>query len=402
MNAQGQPTAHSTATLTLQDYSIATHKPLSLPPLSEAETARARDLVSGLIPSDDRLGEIVRFGSDVQTALAQVSKGMLTGVRVNTLDEVMRLSERVLTHVQHVDLECLSPTPRRTWVILRESAAAIRRRVARFFRGFSLVSQQLDRQEAELFRKEADATQRFRANAELEKAALQVMRDARIRLAAIEFFLQGDYGWIELERRQHAVAAEKAAAARDNRSVDLLALSGAERYGKYLDRVEMKRTSLQKVTLAAYQSGITLRMLQDNENVIRQKLSDVRHDLLPQWRTLIGIAYNAYLQQGIAEFVNGLESAEAAVRTQTADQLTRTATAVAGMMTRQVFDPVSMKYQQDKLIEALETLKAATAEARKIREAAEDSIRKSLDDLGEAVAAVALEAPGPGVSEAER
>jgi uncharacterized protein YaaN involved in tellurite resistance len=191
------------------------------------------------------------------------------------------------------------------------------------------------------------------------------------------------------------VAEEKDAAQREVRTVDFLIPSAADRYAKYLERVEMKRASLQQVVLSAYQTEITLRMLQDNENIIRQRLSDIRTDLLPHWRTSITLAYNAYLQQGIAEFVVRLQRTEAELRRKTADQIEQTAHDVAGLMVTQVFDPVAMKYQQDKLIGALETLKTASVEARRLRDSAEAAMKQSLDQLGTAVAAVSSSLAAP-------
>ncbi len=342
-----------------------------------------------------RLGDIIKFGGDVQTALADISKRMLAGVRSKTLDEVLQLSDGVLGQVSLLNLDELSPMARRTRFLLKESAAAIKQRIARFFRGFELVSRQLDRQEAEIFRKEAEAAQRYHALAELERATRKIMLDARVGAAAIDLFLNSDSGTAELERRQQRVAKEMAAAQSETRSVDFVIVTAAERYGKYLERVEMKRTSLQQAVLAAYQSEITIRMLQDNENIIRQRLSDVRIDLLPQWRTRITLAYNAYVQQGIAQFVKGLESAEAELRIKTGDQLVQTANSVAELMTRQVFDPAAMKYHQDRLIAALETLKLASTEARRLRDTAEDSMKRSIDELGAAVATTATSQASP-------
>jgi uncharacterized protein YaaN involved in tellurite resistance len=185
------------------------------------------------------------------------------------------------------------------------------------------------------------------------------------------------------------VTQERAAAERENRAIDFSVVTAAERYGKYVERVEMKRASLEQVVLSAYQSGIAIRMLEDNENIIRQKLSDVRTDLLPQWRTRISLAYNAFLQQGLAAFVYGLERAEAELRARTADQLAASAQSIADLMTRPMIDPAAMKYHQDKLIGALETLKAASMEARRIRAIAEETMQQSIAELGEAVSSMA-------------
>ncbi len=387
MNSTSDSETNGTMLVTASQYAAVVRRPPALPPLSEADLARARALAASLPVTDDRLGDMINLGNSAQTALAEISKEMLAGVRVNALNEVLRLSDGVLAQVRQLRLEDLSPAARRSLFVLRESAAAIRRRVGSFFRGYAQVSRQLDRQEAEIFQKEAEATRRYHADARLEQGARQVMLNARIAGAAIELFLSSKNGWDELERRQQIVAEEQAAAAHEQRAIDVSLLPTAERYARYLERVEMKRTSLQRAILSAYQSSITLRMLEDNENIIRQKLGDIRTDLLPQWRLLITIAYNAYVQQGVTEFVQRLERTEAAIRTQTADQIAKTADSVADLMTRQVFDPVAMKYQQDKLIGALETLRAASIEARRIRDAAEETMKRSMDELGEALAA---------------
>ncbi len=382
---EANPTAAALVPAQAREALVA--RPPALPALAEADRQRAQVLAASLAVPDEQLGDLVKLGGGAQAGLAQVTKEMLAGVRTNALDDVLRLSDGVLAQVRQLRLEDLSPVARRTLIGLRESGAAIRRRVAAFFRGYTLVSRQLDQQEAAIFEKEAEATRRYHADARLEQAARQVMAEARLTLAAIEVFLAGEQGWAELARRQQWVADEQAAATRENRPVDMTVVTAAERYAKYLERVEMKRTSLYRVALSAYQGSLTLRMLQDNENVVRQKLSDIRTDLLPQWRMLITIAYNAYLQQGVAEFVRRLERTETELRTQTADQVAQSATQVADLLTRQVFDPAAVRYQQAKLIGALETLKAASLEARRIRADAETTMRAAMDELNAAAAA---------------
>jgi uncharacterized protein YaaN involved in tellurite resistance len=162
-------------------------------------------------------------------------------------------------------------------------------------------------------------------------------------------------------------------------------LASADRYAKYIERLEGKATSLQQVILSAYQTSITLRMMGDNENVIRQKLSDIRTDLLPQWRTLIAIAYQAYQQQGIAQFVEDLATAESDLRYKVADRIKLTSQGVAHLMTRPVLDVESMRYYNDKLVQSLDILKTASMEAKKIRDTAELEMRGLIGNLGDEV-----------------
>jgi uncharacterized protein YaaN involved in tellurite resistance len=379
--------------VTMQQYSKEIKRSPALPPLSDTDMARARELSRALIRTEDQLDDIVVFGSDAHNAVAQITRDMLRGVRVNAMDDVIHISDHALVQINALDLGDLTPAARRFLLVLHESTAAIKHRIEKFFRGYELVNSRLEYLVADILAKETEATKRYYADVELEKGTFDVMLDARIKLAAIRLFLNGDYGYEELDRRQKLVAEEQAAAGRENRSVDFVIVAAAERYAKYIERLEMKAASLSQAILSAYQTGVTIRMMGENENIIRQKLVEVRTELVPQWRTLIAIAYSAYQQRGIAAFVGRVQDAEGELRRKVADQLEMATNGVADMVTRQTFDPEAMIYYHDKLVKSLETLKTASMEARKIRSAAEAFTEEHIAKLGAAVAATSLRAP---------
>jgi len=90
---------------------------------------RARELAKTLVRKEDRMDDIVVFGSDAQAAVSQITKDMMAGVRVGTLDEVIQLSDGVLAQIQTLDIGDLSPAARRILFVLRESTADIERRI---------------------------------------------------------------------------------------------------------------------------------------------------------------------------------------------------------------------------------------------------------------------------------
>jgi len=376
--------------VTVQQYSNEIKRSPALPPLSEKDMARARELSRALIRTEDQLDDIVIFGSDAHNAIAQITRDMLRGVRVNAMDDVIQISDHALIQINALDLGNLTPAARRFLLVLRESTTAIKHRIEKFFRGYDLVNSRLESLVADILAKETESTKRYYAGVELEKGTLDVMLDARIKLAAIRLFLNGEYGYVELDRRQKLVAEEQSAAGRENRSVDFVIVAAAERYAKYIERLEMKAASLSQAILSAYQTGVTVRLMRENENIIRQKLVDVRTELVPEWRKLIAIAYSAYQQRGIAAFVERVQDAESELRKQVADQLEMATNGAADMVTRQTFDPEAMVYYHDKLVRSLETLKTASIEARKIRSAAEAFTEEHIAKLGEAVAATSL------------
>jgi uncharacterized protein YaaN involved in tellurite resistance len=379
----------SKAIVTAQHYSQEMQtikKSPALPPMSEFDLRRADEMSKALIRSEDRLDDIVVFGSEAQATLANITKDMLRGVRVGSLDEVIQLSEGVLAQIHTLDINDLSPQARKLLLGISESARTIKNRIENFFRRYEMVNSRLDRQEADIFAKETASTERYYKDAELAKAGLGILLDAQLRRMAIKIFLDGEYGYAELQHRQRLVVEESEAASRENRSLDYAIIAAADRYAKYIERLEGKAAALQQVILSAYQMSVTIHMMGDNENIIRQKLSDIRTELLPQWRTLIAIAYQAYQQQGIAQFVEQLSRSEAELRRQVGDQIEETATGVAGLMTRPIMDYEAMRYCNEKLITSLDILKTASIEAKKIRDSAEGEMQGLVKQLGDAVA----------------
>jgi uncharacterized protein YaaN involved in tellurite resistance len=394
-NSTPQGNSESTSIVTAQQYSREVRKSPALPTLSKENMERASKLAKALVRSEDRLDDIVTFGSDAQAAAAQITKDMLGGVQIRTMDEVIRLSEGVLSELKTLNIGDLAPSARRILFLIHETTRDIEQRIRNFFRKYELVNTRLDRQEADIFAKEAASTERYYRDAELAKSTFTILLDARIKAMAIKIFLDGEHGYAEPERRRLAVAGEKEAAKRENRSVDYLIIASADRYAKYIERLEGKAASLQRVILSAYQTSITLRMMGDNENVIRQKLSDIRTELLPQWRTLIAIAYQAYQQQGIAQFVGDLATAESELRYKVADRLEQTAQSVADLMTQPIIDVAAMRYYNDKLVSSLDILKTASMEAKKIRDAAEAEMRGLIGQLGEEAASTSVRLKKP-------
>jgi uncharacterized protein YaaN involved in tellurite resistance len=380
--------AESTAIVTAQQYSAEIKKTPALAPLSKEKMARAVELSEGLVRDEDQLDDIVTFGNDAQAAVTRITKDMLSGVRVGALDDVVRLSDDVLTEVHTLDVADLMPGPRRGFLGIPEAAAAIKQRIKDFFRRYELVNTRLDRQEAQIFAREAASTDRYRRDRALAKATLDALLDAQVRVMAIKLFLEGEHGYRETQLRLQAVNAEKEAAQSEGRSMDYLTVASADRYGKYVERLETKATALQKLIISAYQMNVTIRMMGDNENIIRQKLSDIRNELLPQWRTMIAIAYQAYQQQGISQFVADLTRAETDMQHAMGRQLERTAEGVAALMTQPVIDVNAMKDYNEKLVSSLDKLKTASVEARKIRDAAEGEMQKLIHQLGEATSSI--------------
>jgi uncharacterized protein YaaN involved in tellurite resistance len=365
-------------------------QPRMVPTLLPEEIQSARDLSRTLQRNEDQLDDIVTFGSDSQAALGQITRRMLDGVRSSRMDDVLQLSDGVLTQIGSIQLADLDAAARRYLWLLRESTAAIEHRVKKFFKDFETIDTRLDRMEADVFTRESESTHRYNQDVELGKAAAEVLRDARIKIAAIELFLDGDYGYRALERRQQAVIEERVAAKHENRPINFEIVRAADRYARYIERLEEKKASLYNLYESVTHVLASITMLQDNENTIRQKLSDIRLDLLPQWRTFISLAWQGYQQRGIAGVVQSINSANDTLRSKVGDQLEKTALEIRQVKIQQTTSPDAMMYYHEKLVSSLEILRAASIEAKQNRDRAEETAMEYITKLGDAVAKTSL------------
>src|SRR5512140_1368390 len=159
----------------LQPYEVP-RQGLALPPLSKRDAARAAALAKELVRSDDHLDDLVTFGSDAQEAAARITKDMLAGVRLGTVEDVMKTSDSVLAELRTVDVGDLFPSARRIFWIIREMPPMIRRRIRDFFRRYELIGSHLDRLEAEIFACIAAATDSYNRDRTLADLTLKPVR----------------------------------------------------------------------------------------------------------------------------------------------------------------------------------------------------------------------------------
>lgn len=373
----------SIAVLDQDEYPLQRRAAPNLPPLSSEDMARASALSQSLFRDDDHLDDIVMFGSTAHAGLTQISREMLAGVNVRTLDEITQLSDGVIVELQSLDLLELSAAAGKVMGIFKETRAAIQHRVEKFFRRWEMVNERLDRQEAEIYAKETEATERYHRDAALARSNYEVLREAHIMLMAIRIFLDGEHGYAELQRREGRAAQEQEAANRENRAVNFLITIAAERYASYIEKLEAKRTSLTKLLASAYHVNFAIAQMSKGENEIRQKLYDIRNDLLPMWRTNIALAYQAYVQHGIASFIENLQRAEDEIRYLTADQIEQAAKGIYKLKT-QPFNVAALKYFNEKLISSMEIMKEASRIAKENRDKAEAEAQQLIKDLGDA------------------
>ena len=360
-------------------------KPITFEPLNPTDEARALAEAKTLLPTDGRFTKVVAIGAKERRGLSAVIDSLNDEITVGDLEKASGLSTQVLGYIDTLNIDDLSPEARNKFLMLKETVEDIVNRVKAFFERYQTLKRKLD-----MIQKEIEDMQAERVNYSNRLDALylenrRLMLELRVDIAAGKFYLR-DYGYPAQQELQAKVEAETAAAKAEGRMIDRDLVQQLQDLNGYLQRVETTVANMQGAITSAYQTGEAIRMMQSNELFIAQKLSDIVETVLPEWKKLLFLSYEAYRAHGAAAFAQQIDAKSAALRRATAEKLGEAAAETAAMMKTQSFDPDSLKYFNDKLVQALTVIQEASIEQRKIHAAAEESGQRLMVELAEAVA----------------
>lgn len=367
-------------------------KPITFEPLNAADEARALAAAKTLLPTDGRFTRVVAIGAKERRGLSAVIDSLNDEITVGDLEKASGLSTQVLGYIDTLNIDDLSPEARNKFLMIKETLEDIANRVKAFFERYQTLKRKLD-----MIQNEIEAMQAERVNYSNRLDALYIenrrlMLELRVAIAAGKFYLR-DYGYPQQRELQERVEQETAAAKAEGRMIDRDLVQQLQDLNGYLQRVETTVANMQGAITSAYQTGEAIRMMQGNELFIAQKLSDIVETVLPEWKKLLFLAYEAYRAHGAAAFAQQIDAKSAALRRATAEKLGEAAEETAALMKTQSFDPDSLKYFNDKLVEALKVIQDASIEQRKIHAAAEESGQRLMVELAEAVAETSKRQP---------
>lgn len=367
------------------DLQEITARPITFEPLNPMDEARAREEAKTLIPADSRFTRVVAIGAKERRGLSTVIDSLNNEITVGDLEKASGLSTQVLGYIDTLNIDDLSPEARNKFLMIKETLEDIANRVKAFFERYQTLKQKLDRIQSEIEGMQAERVNYSNRLDALYIENRRLMLELRVAIAAGKYYLR-DYGYPQQKELQAKVEAETAAAKAEARMIDRDLVQQLQDINGYLQRVETTINNMQGAITSAYQTGEAIRMMQGNELFIAQKLSDVVETVLPEWKKLLFLAYEAYRAHGAAAFAEQVDAKSAALRRATADKLGEVADETAALMRTQSFDPDSLKYFNDKLVEALKVIQEASVEQRKIHAAAEESGQRLMVELADAVA----------------
>jgi uncharacterized protein YaaN involved in tellurite resistance len=302
---------------------------------------------------------VISYGTEDQRKVTDISERMLTGVRAKDTGVGDILVDMVTT-MRGLDVGVLDPNAKKGglgWFKAKISP------IVKFAEQYETVGSQVAKIESTL-----------------TEHRMTLMRDTvmldKLYNATLEFFFNLDLRITAITERIEEVNNNEIPAAQDKAAItnDMLDAQNVSDIIAFRDDLERKKTDLLLTRQVALQTLPSIRLMQENEKGLCNKIQSQILNGVPLWKNQIAIAISLYKQQDAAkslkastDFTNDMLAANAAALKQGTKEI-RT------QMERGVFDIEVVKKANDTIIASIEEAIAIADEGKRQRAAVEQEL----------------------------
>ncbi len=306
--------------------------------------------------------QILQYGAGTQKKMADFSDAALANVRTQDLGEVGGLITQVVTELNGFDSE----EEKGFLGFFRKQSNKLEAMKAKFAtaeQNVEKISDALQQHQVRLLKDSAVLDKMYQQNQDYFKELTMYIQAGKQKLQEV----RGG----KLKELQ-ATAAASGLAEDAQRARDL---------SDKCDRFEKKIHDLELTRAISIQTAPQIRMIQNNDNVMVEKIQTTLINTIPLWKNqmvlALGIAHSteaAQAQRQVTDVTNAL-------LTQNAEKLHMASVETAKEAERGIVDIETLKQTNAKLIQTLDDVMKIQAEGRTKRQAAEAEMAKMEKDL---------------------
>ncbi|MDY3225507.1 MAG: toxic anion resistance protein [Candidatus Faecousia sp.] len=327
-------------------------------------TAEEQKLVDDFAAKIDveNTAQILQYGAGTQKKMAEFSDAALANVRTQDLGEVGELITNVIGELKNFDAE----EEKGLFGFFRKQANkldAMKTRYAKAEVNVEKISDALQQHQVRLLKDSAVLDKMYQQNLAYFKELTMYILAGKQKLQQVR---EGKLRQLE-ETAQRTGLAEDAQAARDLSEKCL--------------RFEKKIHDLELTRAISIQTAPQIRMIQNNDNVMVEKIQTTLVNTIPLWKNqmvlALGIAHSteaAQAQRQVTDVTNALLK-------QNAEKLHMASVETAKEAERGIVDIETLKKTNAELIQTLDDVMKIQADGRAKRLAAEADMAKMEEDL---------------------
>jgi len=330
------------------------------------------DELAGKLDINDR-SSVIYYGVEAQEKLDEISNKMLEGVKNKELGEAGDALNRMISAIRGFKIEELNPNKKLSWW---EKMLGKSEPLANFIQSYEEVRDQLDAIAQELERHRSQLTKDVIALDRLYDANLDYFRKLELYIKAGEKKIK------ELEEK---IIPEYEAKAQ---SGDMLDVQNLKEIREFRDELERRVHDLRLSRQVAMQALPSIRLIQENDKALINKISSTLVNTVPLWRNQLAQTITIFRSHDAAKALKGATDLTNELLEKNAEGLREANKEVRTQIERGVFDIESIKKANNTLIETLNDSLKITEEGKKARVEAVEELQKAEQDLKNALMSV--------------
>jgi len=340
----------------------------NLPAVMPEEQSKLEKALSELDFKDR--SSIIYFGATVQEELDDISNRMIDGVKNKDTGAVGAVLNEMVASIKGFDIEELDPNKKLPWY---KSLFGGTKPLVKFMQGYENVRDQIDEITNSLEGHKSQLMTDVVSLDKLYEANLDYFRN-------LELYIQA--GEIKLKELEEKVLPEYEAKTKDN---DMMAIQELKEIRGFRDELERRIHDLRLSRQVAMQSLPSIRLIQENDKSLINKITSTIVNTVPLWRNQLAQTVTIFRSHESAKALKNANDLTNELLEKNAEGLREANKEVRTQMERGVFDIESIKKANQTLIDTLNDSLQIADEGRQARVQALEELNKTEKELKDAL-----------------
>jgi len=327
-----------------------------IPEVLPEENSKLQEAMNKLDVNDRN--SVIYFGTEAQEKLDEISNRMIDGVQNKDIGAAGESLNKIVASIRGFDIDELNPNKKVSWW---EKIFGAPDPLVKFLQGYEEVRDQIDMIANDLEKHKSQLMKDVVSLDKLYEANLEYFRGLELYIKAGEEKLK------ELEAKVIPAYEEKAS------DKEMMAIQDLKEIRSFRDDLERKVYDLKLSRQVAMQSLPSIRLVQENDKSLINKITSTLVNTVPLWRNQLAQTITIFRSHDAAKSIKEANDLTNDLLEKNADGLREANQEVRKQMERGVYDIESIKKANNTLIETLnDSLKIAqdgkTARAKALAE----------------------------------
>jgi uncharacterized protein YaaN involved in tellurite resistance len=315
---------------------------------------------------------IIYFGAAAQEELDEISNRMIDGVKNKDTGRVGAVLNEMISAIKGFDIEELNPNKELPWYKKLFGGA---KPLAKFIQGYEEVRDQIDQI--------ANNLEEHRSQLMTDVVSLDKLYDANLAFfRKLELYIEA--GELKKKELAQTIIPQYEERAKEN---DMLAIQELKEVRAFADDLERRVHDLRLSRQVAMQSLPSIRLIQDNDKSLINKISSTLVNTVPLWRNQLAQTVTIFRSHESAKALKNATDLTNELLEKNAEGLREANQEIRTQMERGVFDIESIKKANNTLIATLNDSLRIADEGKENRLKALTELENTERELKEALLA---------------